>query len=211
MLEVKNLTKSFSDSNLILENVNLNFQKGTIKGLYGENGTGKSTFLRLLSSIYYPNRGGIFFDGKNIFNLRGYRGKVISVNSQTRNLYERLTGFQNISFFKTLLTINTEKNRFYEMAEELNIINDLSRAVSTYSLGMKQKLHILINFLRDGNVILLDEFTDHLDEKSINFLHTHIKKYFVNKNKIVIYASKNRFPLDNTCDDVLTIRDKKII
>jgi len=198
MLKLKSLVKKFDNQSLCLKNISKAFDRSVVHGIYGFNGSGKSTLIKLIASIFTPDSGEIFFNDEKITHIKNYLHKVCYINSETRNLYERLTGKQNISFLNQIYKNSSSPDTLSLMLGELNLLADLNKYVSSYSLGMKQKLSIAIHLSQNSEIILLDEFTDHLDDNAISFLVKYI--HGLKENKTILYVSRTEKNILEFCD-----------
>ena len=210
MIRMNSATMSFPKTGRVLENISAEFPRGAVTGVYGENGAGKSTLLRLVSTIYLPDSGKITYDGKEIKRLKGYSSNISYINSETRNLYQRLTGYQNIAYFHALFKTRCPSEKLNEFAEKMNIKKALHRKVSSFSTGMKHKLWLLINLTREYKILILDEYTDHIDDRAVAFTREHLNNESAKKDSTIIYASKNWEKLEPVCGKILKIEDGKL-
>ena len=164
MLEIKNLTVKYEKA--VLENVNLKLDR-KIYGLMGMTGSGKTTFLNILSGVIYDENieGDFFWKGEKT-NLSIIR-KNIAYAYATPQLFGGLSGLENIKLCKNLFQ---EKDSYVEKCKKLsgmfNIYEDLDRDILSYSSGMKQKLWLSVILSRSVSLYLLDEPFNTLDEES---------------------------------------------
>ena len=180
MLEIKGLKKSFKAKE-VLKNLNLSINEGEIVCLLGNNGTGKTTLINCILRMLQADAGSIFFEGRDISTYKNeeYFSKVNALLESSVNVYDYLTGWQNIEYFSGLLNIDygNEKIKTYISLFELE--GAIHEAVGTYSRGMRQKLALLIALMSSPKLLLLDEPTLGLDIQSklsvIQILNTIIK------------------------------------
>ena len=99
-IEIKNLSKDFKKVN-ILNNINLTLESGTIYGLIGRNGTGKSVFLKTLCGFYYPSSGEILFDGKNYSANNLYPDNLRALIEKP-SFMPNLTGYENLELLASI-------------------------------------------------------------------------------------------------------------
>ena len=178
MLEIKGLKKSFKAKE-VLKNLNLSIKEGEIVCLLGNNGAGKTTLINCILRMIQADAGSILLDGRDIFTYKNeeYFSKVNALLESSVNVYDYLTGWQNIEYFSGLQNIDSgnEKIKTYiSLLEEA-----IHEAVGTYSRGMRQKLALLIALMSSPKLLLLDEPTLGLDIQSklsvIQILNTIIK------------------------------------
>lgn len=211
MLKFENVTLRFSETGTILNQVNAEFQRGMITGVFGGNGAGKSTLLRAVTTVFQPDSGRITLDGMPLKRNASYFSKLCYINSETRNLYLRLTGRQNMDYFHALFNVRCKKDWVERMAEGLQLKDALDRTISTYSMGMKQKLWMMINLLRPFEILCLDEYTDHIDDQAVEFT----KRYFLEKefltHKIVIAVSRKLDTLSPLCNTLMRLENGNLV
>ncbi len=205
-IEVINYNKSIKNKE-ILKNINLKFDDGHIYGFYGRNGSGKTMLFRAISTLIHPSSGDIKIDGKSIihedFDLRN-----IGILLEDPGFYPHLTGLENLNL---LYTINNKKNDEYLLAwmKKIGLYENYNQKYKEYSLGMKQKLRILQAVMENQKIILLDEPTNALDEKSIYVVRDIIKNLKEEK-KIILIASHNKDDLKILCDKIYNMENGSI-
>ena len=180
MLEIKGLKKSFKAKE-VLKNLNLSIKEGEIVCLLGNNGAGKTTLINCILRMIQADAGSIFLDGRDIFtyNNEEYFSKVNALLESSVNVYDYLTGWQNIEYFSGLLKIDSENEKIKTYISLFDLEEAIHEAVGTYSRGMRQKLALLIALMSSPKLLLLDEPTLGLDIQSklsvIQILNTIIK------------------------------------
>ena len=180
MLEIKGLKKRFKAKE-VLKNLNFSINEGEIVCLLGNNGAGKTTLINCILRMIQADAGSILLDGRDIFTYKNkeYFSRVNALLESSVNVYDYLTGWQNIEYFSGLLNIDSgnEKIKTYISLFELEEV--IHEAVGTYSRGMRQKLALLIALMSSPKLLLLDEPTLGLDIQSklsvIQILNTIIK------------------------------------
>ncbi len=180
MLEIKGLKKSFKAKE-VLKNLNLSIKEGEIVCLLGNNGAGKTTLINCILRMIQADAGSILLDGRDIFtyNNEEYFSKVNALLESSVNVYDYLTGWQNIEYFSGLLKIDSENEKIKTYISLFDLEEAIHEAVGTYSRGMRQKLALLIALMSSPKLLLLDEPTLGLDIQSklsvIQILNTIIK------------------------------------
>ena len=181
MLEIKDLKKSFKAKE-VLKNLNLSIKEGEIVCLLGNNGAGKTTLINCILRMIQADAGSIFLDGRDIFTYKNeeYFSKVNALLESSVNVYDYLTGWQNIEYFSGLLNIDSGNEKIKTYISLFDLEEAIHEAVGTYSRGMRQKLALLIALMSSPKLLLLDEPTLGLDIQSklsvIQILNTIIKK-----------------------------------
>ena len=180
MLEIKGLKKSFKAKE-VLKNLNLSIKEGEIVCLLGNNGAGKTTLINCILRMIQADAGSIFLDGRDIFTYKNeeYFSKVNALLESSVNVYDYLTGWQNIEYFSGLQNIDSGNEKIKTYISLFELEEAIHEAVGTYSRGMRQKLALLIALMSSPKLLLLDEPTLGLDIQSklsvIQILNTIIK------------------------------------
>ncbi|MGL5415023.1 MAG: ABC transporter ATP-binding protein [Clostridium sp.] len=194
ILEVKEVSKSYKDRS-ILENISFNVDKGEILGLVGPNGAGKTTIFKMISGLIKKDKGEII-----------KKGEVSGIISKTP-VYPFLSGKDHLEYIVKL----NNKNNLNEVLEFIGIGKKINEKVSTYSLGMKQRLCIGIVLLNDPDIILLDEPTNGLDNEGINDLRLLLRELSEKKKKTIIIASHNLREIELLSNRIIVINAGKIV
>ena len=180
MLEIKGLKKSFKAKE-VLKNLNLSINEGEIVCLLGNNGAGKTTLINCILRMLQADAGSIFLEGRDISTYKNeeYFSKVNALLESSVNVYDYLTGWQNIEYFSGLQNIDSGNEKIKTYISLFELEEAIYEAVGTYSRGMRQKLALLIALMSSPKLLLLDEPTLGLDIQSklsvIQILNTIIK------------------------------------
>lgn len=180
MLEIKGLKKSFKAKE-VLKNMNLSINEGEIVCLLGNNGAGKTTLINCILRMLQADAGSILLDGRDIFTYKNeeYFSKVNALLESSVNVYDYLTGWQNIEYFSGLLKLDSGNEKIKTYISLFELEEAIHETVGTYSRGMRQKLALLIALMSSPKLLLLDEPTLGLDIQSklsvIQTLNTIIK------------------------------------
>lgn len=182
MLEIKNLKKSFKKKE-VLRGVNFSVNPGEIVCLLGNNGAGKTTLINCILKMIKPDSGIIELDGKNIFDYknRAYFSQVGALLETSSNIYDYLTGMQNIEYFAGLMNLDTSSlKKADRYIDEFKLRSAIHNPAGDYSRGMQQKLALIIALMASPKLLLLDEPTLGLDIKSklsvIDILNNVVKE-----------------------------------
>lgn len=180
MLEIKGLKKSFKAKE-VLKNLNLSINEGEIVCLLGNNGAGKTTLINCILRMLQADAGSIFLAGRDISTYKNeeYFSKVNALLESSVNVYDYLTGWQNIEYFSGLQNIDSGNEKIKTYISLFELEEAIHEAVGTYSRGMRQKLALLSALMSSPKLLLLDEPTLGLDIQSklsvIQILNTIIK------------------------------------
>ncbi|MCP4349635.1 MAG: ABC transporter ATP-binding protein [Desulfobacterales bacterium] len=212
-IECINLRKAFGKKT-VLRDINLKVEKGSILGLVGPNGTGKTTLLKILATLTTPSDGSAFFFGHDITadpiiikRMTGF------VPSEERSFYWRLTGKQNLEFFAALHGITRKQRnlRINDLLEAVGLGKSSRVRFREYSTGMKQSLGIARGMLHDPSVLLLDEPTRSLSPNIAKMVRKLIKNKAVNEGRTVLIASHNLKEVEELADNIAIIDNGDIV
>ena len=200
-LKLNNLSKKYqkNKSLKVLNNINFKFESGKVYSIIGPSGSGKSTLLNLLSLIDIPSSGFIEYNKEKIdvnssIKNDDLRSKNIGIIYQDKNLLPDFTAVENVILPNLLISNNKSKSR--ELAKKLIKKFDLTSRLNHYpselSGGENQRIAIARALINEPNIILADEPTGSLDfenAKQIFKILLNLK----NKNRIIIFATHNRY------------------
>lgn len=205
MIEIKNLSKSFSDK-VVLENVNLKIYDGKVFGLVGINGSGKSTLLRLISGIYKSDQGLIYVDGEDVYENEKAKGKIFFLPDDP--FYSiNTTPLSLITFYKTFYTLDQEL--YLKYLNEFKI--PLKKSMNNFSKGMKRQVFISLALSIKPKYLLLDEAFDGLDPLARITFKKGISKLISEEKTTIIISSHSLRELEDICDDYGILDHKQII
>ena len=216
-ITIKNISKSFSNNKKItvLKKINYSFVKGKIYSLMGPSGSGKSTLLNILSMIDKPSTGSLLINNEVInfsdnINNDKIRSKKIGIIYQQNNLLPDFTALENVYFAD--LAINNNKKSAIEKARKVIKKMGLSSREHHYpselSGGEMQRVAIARALINEPEIILADEPTGSLDQSTAKDVFKVLNN-LKNKNRLIIYATHNRF-FANMADCKLEMIDGNI-
>ena len=173
MIEIKNITKSY-DERKILDDISINFEEGKIYGIIGQNGSGKSVLLKVMSGFITPDQGTIIYDGKDINKEETFPDNT-GVLLDNSGFVPNLTGFDNL---KLLATINKtiDDNEIIEELKNVNLLEEKDKKYYKYSLGMRKKLGICQAIMEHQKYVILDEPFSGIDKGSLAMIYDYLKK-----------------------------------
>lgn len=170
LLEFRDVSYWYDGGTLkILQNVSIEFEKGSFYTITGPSGSGKTTFLALASALDSPKSGEVLFEGKDIqkIGLGNFRNKYVSIVFQAYNLLPYMTAIQNVvtAMEITGSKVPNKKQYALEMLEKMGITADQAKQkVLTLSGGQQQRVSIARALSCDSQLIVADEATGNLDE-----------------------------------------------
>ena len=187
MLLINNLSFSRNETK-IFENLNLSLSNKKIIQIKGRNGSGKTTFLKVILNILEPNNGEIIWKGKNIkkniFDFYNQTTFIMDNNTSTRELSVE----DNIYFWKGLSSSKLNKDEIFKLLKKLDIEKYYNTKVMYLSSGERKKLELLRLILEQKKLWVLDEPFNHLDDLSIKILSQTFLDH-VNNNGLILFAS----------------------
>ena len=202
-IEIHNAKKTIRNK-VILNNINLNLEKGNVYGLIGHNGSGKTMLLRAISGLITLDSGYIKIDN-TLVELNKPLPVKVGILIENVKFYDDLTGFENLKF---LSSINNEisDDVINTYLKKFDLLKENNKKVKEYSLGMMQKLAIIQAIMEDQSLILLDEPTNGLDRNSVEIFNEQIKE-LKDKGKTIILVSHNDSEIKELCDEIIEISD----
>jgi len=173
IITVENLTKSYKDLP-VLKGVDFTVKRGGIFALLGSNGAGKTTIVKILSTLLRADGGDIEIDGVSINQPKKIKEKI-SLTGQYASVDEMLTGKENMDMICALRSVTGRKELIHNLLNQFELSESADRKVSTYSGGMRRKLDIAMSLIGNPAIIFLDEPTTGLDPQSRLVLWDTIK------------------------------------
>ena len=209
IIEVHNLSKSFKGKKII-EDISFNVKKGDIFGFLGPNGSGKTTTIRMLVNLIYPDGGHITIDGYDL--RRDFKNaiNVLGAIVETPKFYPYLSGRKNLELMANL-SGNVSKGRVDEVLAEVGLKERSKDKVGTYSLGMKQRLGIANALLNNPKIVILDEPTNGLDPQGMKEIRDLVTNLAMEKNITFFISTHLLHEVEMICNRVAILNKGKII
>lgn len=209
MLKLQNIKKQFSAGKTVFAGVNQSFNQGEFIGLIGPNGSGKTTFLRLISVNSFPTEGEVNYNGTNIHKKPAHYLKDVGLVHDEENLPLHLSAVELMEWVLRKRNLWNEKsqNKIEEIFDKLELGEDRYNQIGTYSTGMKKKTQIAAAFIIDPKVLILDEPLRGLDEATRGVIYEMLKSAKA-RDTLILMAShtinRNSEMLDKVIDFPLT-------
>lgn len=165
MIDVSGLKKSYK-ANHVLKDVSFTVRKGSVFALLGSNGAGKTTVVKILSTLMKSDSGKATINGFDVVRQGYYVRECISLTGQFTAVDEVLTGRENLNLIGQLKRLNNVKNKVNEWLSFFHLQDAADSKVSTYSGGMRRRLDIAMSLMGKPQIIFLDEPTTGLDPQN---------------------------------------------
>ena len=187
ILKIENLSKSY-DKNLVLKNINLDIEEGSIFGLIGPNGAGKSTLMKSILGLVKKDSGSISLYGKEI-NAKNQKETNKNLGSLIENpsFYDHLTAYDNLDLICDMK--NIKKDNIDKVLKDVGLFTSKNKKARDFSLGMKQRLGIAIALIGNPKFLILDEPINGLDPYGIEEMRDLFKNIVKNSNTSILISS----------------------
>lgn len=206
LIEYNNVSKRI-DKQQILDNISFDIYDNEIVGLIGPSGSGKTSIIKTLIGLSKTNTGHIVIFDKKVPNFKIL--SQIGYMPQEDGLYENLSGLDNLKFFMSMYYLKIDIDKIMELAELVNLKQDLNKIVEKYSTGMKKRLSLIVALLTNPSILILDEPTVGIDP----ILRKEIWAFFndLKQQKKTLIISTHVMDEAMKCDRLLLIREGKLI
>lgn len=197
MIETYNITKSFADIKAV-DNITSTIKEGSVFGLIGTNGAGKSTFLRMLAGILKPDTGLITIDGIEVFENIEAKKKFFYISDE-QYFFSNSTPVDMMKYYKMLYEHYDDK-RFYDYLQRFELQKD--RKINTFSKGMKKQLSIIYGICSGTKYLFCDETFDGLDPVMRQGVKSIFAGEMESRDFTPVIASHNLRELEDICDHI---------
>ncbi|WP_434304996.1 ABC transporter ATP-binding protein [Clostridium botulinum] len=187
ILKTTNLSKRYK-KDFAVNNLNISIKRGDIYGFIGENGAGKTTFIRMITGLVYPTSGEIKLFSKEEGDELGNVRKRIGALIERPAFYPYMTAYENLEAFRIEKGI-PGKECIDKTLKSVGLYEDKNKKLKNFSLGMKQKLALAIALLGDPEFLILDEPINGLDPMGIKEIRELLKKLNKEKNITMLISS----------------------
>lgn len=202
IIKIKNLCHSYGKK-LIYDDLNLEVHKGSVFGLLGKNGVGKSTLINILMGYLKPQSGECLIFGEESHNLCAKNKEKIALLHEGFISYDYMSIEQLEKFFRPFYP-RWEKRLFYELVDLMSL--DYTQKLSTLSFGQKSQVVLGCLFAQDAKLMILDDYSMGLDAGYRRLFTDYLKKYIKNTDKTVLITSHTMNDLENLIDEMAIIQ-----
>jgi ABC-2 type transport system ATP-binding protein len=211
-VEAKNIVKDFG-SVKALDGLNFSIKKGEIFGLIGLNGAGKTTALRITSTLLLPTSGTVTVFGHDVVEEASEVRNIISYLPEEAGAYKNLSGIEYLRFMASFMVNDKGAvNSLVDVASEISGLEErLKDKVKGYSKGMKRRLLVARALMTKPKLAILDEPNSGLDVLHSVHVRTIIKQYAKEHGVTVLLSSHNMLEVEYLCDRVALINKGKVV
>ncbi len=212
MIEIKNISKSYTKGTKIIDNMSLKIENGEILGFIGPNGAGKTTIIKMMTGILGIDEGNILIDGKSIKDNPYEAKKNIGLVPDSPDMFLNLKGIEYLNFMADIYKVGKDERIkiIKELSKKFDMEDALNEKIESYSHGMRQKIVIIGVLLHSPKNWILDEPITGLDPKAIYDLKMIMKEY-AKKGNVVFFSTHILEVAENLCDRVAIINKGKIV
>lgn len=205
------MKKSFKNFKAV-DDLSFSIQGGDVYGFLGQNGAGKSTTIRMLLGLIYPDGGNIYIKGEHFTNSHRHLLQYIGAIIERPDLYGYLSGWDNLKMLASLSHKKIPEARLHEVLELVGLKGREQDKVKAYSQGMKQRLGIAIALVHDPELLILDEPTNGLDPQGIVEMRELILNLSRNYGKTILISSHLLNEIEQIATRMIIIhKGKKIV
>jgi ABC-2 type transport system ATP-binding protein len=212
IIEIKNLSKEYNNI-LVVENINFTINKGSIVGLLGPNGCGKTTTIGMMLGLIKPTSGTVFINGQNIENENNRTKILEKVNfiSPYVELPKKLTVEENLKVYGKLYGVNNLQDKISDLMKQLNLFEFKKRKTGELSSGQKNRVSLAKALINEPEILFLDEPTVSLDPDVGDYIRTYIEGFASKKGTTILLASHNMDEVERLCNEVMMMKNGEII
>ncbi len=212
IIKVDKVIKKFG-SDIALNNVSIEFERGKIYGIVGRNGSGKTVLFKTIIGFLKPASGRVIVDGKEIGKDTDFADNI-GIIIETPGFLSSYSGYKNLEYLASIKNI-IGKEEIKESMERVGLDPNSKKKVGKYSLGMRQRLGIAQAIMENPDILILDEPMNGLDNQGVK----EVREILLNlkeEGKSIILASHNKEDIEALCDEVYEmdhgkLTEKKVI
>lgn len=197
MIEAKNISKAFSDI-LAVDNVSVSIREGSVFGMIGTNGAGKSTFLRMMAGVLRPDSGSITLDDMPVYENPAAKREFFYI-SDDQYFFSNTTPRELMRYYSVVYP-KFDKERMSKMLAQFDLSE--KRKVATFSKGMKKQLSVICGICAGTKYLFCDETFDGLDPVMRQAVKSIFAKEIEERGLTPVIASHNLRELEDICDHV---------
>lgn len=208
VIQVNNISKHFGALKAV-DGLSFQVEAGQVFGFLGQNGSGKSTTIRMLLSLIHPTSGSIEIFGHSIQSNRNKVLEEIGAIIERPDLYPYLTAKEHLTLFAKLRSKKITSTSIEDTLVKVGLQDRAKDKVQTFSLGMKQRLGIGIALLHNPSLIILDEPTNGLDPQGISDIRNLIQHLAKEEGKTILISSHILSEIEQMASHILILHKGK--
>lgn len=209
---VRALTKRYANGVVALDQLDLEIERASVTALIGNNGSGKTTFLKILAGLLTPDSGYAQALGRDPATRATWLRARLGYVSQAVELDPEMTAWETLILFATLygLPRATCHAPVAALAESFGLAEHLQRLVSTFSGGLRQRLHLALGVLHEPELLLLDEPTAALDPAGRSFVW-HFLPRLCNEGRTIVVVSHDLAEVSQHCQAIALLHKGRLL
>lgn len=197
-IDVKDVYKAFGKEQ-VLKGINLSIPPGTIHGVVGNNGCGKTVLMKCICGFMKCDSGAIFVNGKQVGREIDFPDRL-GIIIETPGFIPSISGYKNLKLLASLKG-RIDKKEIRDTLQRVGLNPDMKKPVAKYSLGMRQRLGIAQAIMENPEVLVLDEPFNGLDWQGVQEMRVLLKE-LKSSGKAILLASHNAQDIEELCDHV---------
>ena len=194
--------------NTVIDHINCTMQTGSITGLKGINGSGKTMMMRLIAGLIYPTEGRVIVEGKVVGKEIGFPPSL-GLMLENPAFLDAYSGYENL---KLLAGINHKisDSGIRKALSRVDLLENKDKKYRKYSLGMKQRLGIAAAIMEDPALLLLDEPTNSLDESGVELVKQIVREERA-RGATVVLSCHDAAILEGLADEIISLKRGRIV
>lgn len=206
IIKVDKVIKKFG-SDIALDNVSIEFERGKIYGIVGRNGSGKTVLFKTIIGFLKPTSGRVIVGGKEIGRDTDFADNI-GIIIETPGFLSSYSGYKNLEYLASIKNI-IGKKEIEKSMERVGLEPNSKKKVGKYSLGMCQRLGIAQAIMENPDILILDEPMNGLDNQGVEDVR-EILLNLKDEGKSIILASHNKEDIEALCDEVYEMDHGKL-
>ena len=211
-IKIKNLYKNYKGFEAV-KNLNFEIKKGSITGLLGPNGCGKTTTIGMILGLIRPTKGEVLINNKDIEIEKNRISVLEKMNfiSPYVELPKKLSVKENLIVYGKMYEVKNLQNRINTLCNDLNLKEFLNKKTGELSSGQKNRVSLAKSLINNPEILLLDEPTASLDPDTGDYVRSYIENYAKKNNTTILLASHNMSEVERLCGNIMMMKQGKII
>ena len=211
-IKIINLYKNYKRFEAV-KNLNFEIKKGSITGLLGPNGCGKTTTIGMILGLIRPTKGQVLINNKDIEIEKNRISVLEKMNfiSPYVELPKKLSVKENLIVYGKMYEVKNLQNRINTLSNDLNLEDFLNKKTGELSSGQKNRVSLAKSLINNPEILLLDEPTASLDPDTGDYVRSYIENYAKKNNTTILLASHNMSEVERLCENIMMMKQGKII